>query len=123
MRTSNLVLLFVLAICMAGGGLTAQEKKLPPGCLTASQIGFPEDPFKNLQGPFKVLPGEAYKDSPTLSFQINEDGSVSKIKLIRSSGVRDIDEQTVNAIRGWKYKPRPGCGAIEVKMSLTIDWM
>ena len=107
---------------MAGGGLAAQEKKLAPGCMTASQIGFPKEPFKDIQGPFKVLPGESYKDSPTLSFQINDDGSVSKIKLIRSSGVRDVDKQTVEAIRGWKYKPRPGCGALEVKMTLTIDW-
>ena len=122
MRTSNVALLFVLGISMAGGGLTAQEKKLPPGCITASQRGFPKEPFKHLEGPFKVLPGECYKGSPVLSFQINEDGSVSNVKIIRSSGVRDIDKQTVKTIRGWKYELRPGC-ALDVEMSITIDWI
>jgi TonB family protein len=74
------------------------------------------------EGPFHWLPGESYKNSPALKFQVNEDGTVSGVKLTRSSGVSDIDKHVVAAVSHWKYKPRPGCGIIDTEMSLTIDW-
>lgn len=70
---------------------------------------------------FKRSVGESYKHAPIVSFTIKEDGSVSNVRLIRSSGIRDLDQQVLTAIANWKYKPNPGC-TIETKMSLTIDW-
>jgi TonB family protein len=58
-----------------------------------------------------------------VTYQIEEDGTVTNAALIRSSGVADIDNAVVHAIGHWKYKPRPkGCGLIETEMSATIDW-
>jgi TonB family protein len=75
------------------------------------------------KGPFKFLPRESYKGSPLIEYQIQEDGTVSDAIIARTSGVADIDKKVLDAVARWKYKPRPvGCGVIETKMSLTIDF-
>jgi len=56
-----------------------------------------------------------------VKFQINGDGTVSNVKLVRSSGVRDIDKKLLSAVAKWKFKPNPGC-AIESEMTVAIDW-
>ena len=58
-----------------------------------------------------------------VKFQINEDGTVSNTKIVRSSGVADIDKKVPAAVSSWKYAPRPGCPVIDSEMSVTIDWM
>ena len=80
-----------------------------------------------LQGPFldfkdvKMQPGERYR-SPSIRYQINEDGTVSNVKVLRYSGVKDIDQQLASAVSNLKYVPRPGCPALGTEMTLTIDW-
>jgi TonB family protein len=71
---------------------------------------------------YKFLEGESYKGAPILKFQINQDGAVSDVKLVRSSGVHDVDRKKVIAVSHWKYEPGVGCGIVETNMSLTIDW-
>jgi TonB family protein len=71
--------------------------------------------------PYKVLPGESYKGSPTVKFQINEDGTVSNVKLVRSSGVKDIDRKLLKEASGWKFKAVPGC-VIDSKATVLIHW-
>jgi TonB family protein len=115
MKSLLFVALLTFAFAFVLEGQVRPEKKLPPGCSNMRRIrgSFPE-------GPFHWLPG--YKNSPTLKFQVNEDGTVSGVKLTRGSGVKDIDKHVVAAVSHWKYKPRPGCGIIDTEMSLTIDW-
>jgi len=72
-------------------------------------------------GPYKILPGETYKQSPTVKFLINEDGTVSKVKLTRSSGVKDIDKQVVATVSNWKFKAVPGC-VLDSEMTVLIHW-
>ena len=80
-----------------------------------------------LQGPFldfknvKMQPGERYR-SPSVRYQINEDGTVSNVKVLRYSGVKDIDQQLAAAVSNLKFAPRPGCPAIISEMAVTIDW-
>jgi TonB family protein len=74
-----------------------------------------------LTPPFKFLPGESYKRSPAVKFQINEDGTVSNVKLIRSSGVKGIDKMVLRAVSGWTYKEVPGC-IIETEVTVLIHW-
>jgi TonB family protein len=74
-------------------------------------------------GPFKFLPKESYRRLPVIKFLIHEDGTVSDAKVIRSSGVGDIDKKLLDSIVLWKYKPRPvGCGVVESEISMTIDF-
>jgi TonB family protein len=99
-------------------GQDSQKKSVPPECTKMIRV---HGSYPN--GPFKTLPNESYKRSPTVKYLIQEDGTVSNISLTHGSGVADIDKKILDAIAHWKYKPRPvGCGVIETEMSVTIDW-
>jgi TonB family protein len=75
------------------------------------------------QRDFKLLPNESYKKLPHFKYVIQGEGTVSDVKITRSSGVADIDKTLLDAMARWKYKPRPaGCGIIESEMSVTIDF-
>jgi TonB family protein len=72
-------------------------------------------------GPFRTLPNESYRQSPTIKYVVQEDGTVSNATITRSSGLSDMDKKVLDAIARWKYKPRPaGCGAIESEMVAII---
>jgi TonB family protein len=71
--------------------------------------------------PYKFLPNESYRQSPVIKFQINEDGSVSNARLVRSSGVKDIDKKVLKAVSSWKYEAVPGC-ILDSEMTVIIDW-
>jgi TonB family protein len=117
MRFPLLVALLAFVFGLASEGQIRPDKKLPPGCSSMRRIrGSVPD------GPFHWLPGESYKNSPIVKFQVNEDGTVSGARLIRSCRVSDIDKHVVAAVSHWKFKPRPGCGVIDTEMDLTIDW-
>ena len=71
----------------------------------------------------QLLPTEHYRQHPVVSYNIEEDGRVTNVKLVRSSGVPRIDKDFMEQTALNRYKPRPaGCGLIETKMDLTIDW-
>jgi len=56
-----------------------------------------------------------------VKFDILEDGSVANVKIVRSSGVSDLDKRLVSSVNRLKYKARPGCGIVESTMVITID--
>ena len=113
-------LIELISLVLAGAAVcpaqTAQEKRIPPGCKSDRQqsAALPT-------GPFKFLPNESLKGQPLVKFQINEDGTVSNVRLVRGCGVRDINKKVVEAVSSWKYKPKPECGAVEVEMMVIID--
>lgn len=73
--------------------------------------------------PFKIRRGEAFRRIPVITYKIGADGIVSNVKLVRTSGIKDVDEKEAQAISQWRYQPRPvGCGVIETKVSITIDF-
>jgi TonB family protein len=118
MKPTIALLLLSLGLGCSCWGQDAQKKSVPPECTKIVRVhgSFPK-------GPFQFLPKESYKGSPLIKYQIQEDGSVSDAIIARSSGVADIDKKVLDAVARWKYKPRPvGCGVIETKMSLTIDF-
>ena len=91
---------------------------VPPECTKVTLVrgSFPK-------GPFKTLPTESYKHSPSVKFLIQEDGSVSHASITRSSGVADLDKEVLESVSQWKYKPRPaGCGVIENQETVSIHW-
>ena len=118
MKPSIGVVLLALGLVTTSWSQESQKKSLPPECAKTIRVhsSFPE-------GPFKTLPGESYKRSPTVKYLIQEDGTVSNVTITRSSGVADIDRKILDAIAKWKCKSRPsGCGVIENEVTLTIHW-
>lgn len=90
----------------------------PPGCTKVTRVH-----GSSPNGPFKTLPTESYKRSPSVKFLIQEDGSVTDSSIARSSGVADLDTKVLESVSQWKYKPRPtGCGVIENQMTVIIHW-
>jgi len=101
------------AVCRAQ---TGQEKGTPQACKSARyQSG--ELP----SGPFNFLSNESLRGQPVVKFQINQDGTVSNVRLVRGSGVRDINKKVVESVSMWKYQPKPECGVVEVEMMVIID--
>lgn len=112
------VAIYVAVLLLLLAGTEAQQKAVPPECTKVTRVhgSFPK-------GPFKTQPTESYKGSPSLKFLIQEDGSVSGVSIIRSSGVADIDQKVLESVSHWKYIARPsGCGAIENQMAVVIHW-
>ena len=70
-----------------------QQKSVPPECPRVTRVNgsFPT-------GPFKRLPTESYKGSPTVKLLTQESGSVSEVRINRSSGVADIDKKVIESV-------------------------
>jgi TonB family protein len=118
MKLNIRVVLLTLGLVTSCWSQDSQKKSLPPECTKTIRV---HGSFPN--GPFKTLPDESYKRSPTVKYLIQEAGTVSNATITRSSGVADMDKKILDAIAKWKYKPRPsGCGVIETEMTVTIHW-
>jgi TonB family protein len=95
-----------------------EEKELIARCKTRPiKNALPKEP-KN----WKWEKGEKYHGGPTISYTIEEDGTVTNVKLKRSSAVRKIDEYYVAWVKGSKYEAMPGCSGIDTAFSITIDF-
>ena len=108
----------VLLSLLLPAGADTQQKAVPPECTKVTRVhgSFPK-------GPFKPLPTESYRNTPSVKFLIQEDGSVSDVRITRSSGVADIDKKVLESVSQWKYKARPsGCGVIENEGTVVIHW-
>jgi len=90
---------------------------LRPGC----EIAGTNNPFLSAD-PIPEFSIASYHSSPLVSYQIEEDGSVSGVKLVRSSGVSKLDQVLIDSVKLWKYRPRPKCGVVDTQMSVTIDF-
>jgi TonB family protein len=65
--------------------------------------------------------GEKYRDHPVVSYTIKEDGTVTNVKLKRTSGVRKIDEYVLQSVKAQKFEAMPGCPGIETTETIIID--
>jgi TonB family protein len=118
MKPKIAFVLLTLGVRTVCWGQDAQKKSVPPECTKMTRVhgSFPK-------APYKILPKESYKRSPTIKYEIQEDGTVSNVTVTRSSGVADIDKKQRDAITRWEYKPRPvGCGVIETEISVIMHW-
>ena len=58
---------------------------------------------------------------PLVSFELSAGGTVSKVKLLRSSGSSTLDEKALRQVRSYRY-PRHNCGARKMSMAVGIDF-
>jgi len=75
------------------------------------------DPFPYLP---KVLDFTKLNRFPKVAYVVNEDGSVSNVKIIKGTGSPKLDAALVKSIQTWKYKPQLGC-RFEMSMGIIID--
>lgn len=117
MKKICLLVLSALAPAMLMNGQSNPKSDYPPECVPRIlKRG-------RLTRPFKFLSNEKCRGSPVLQFEIHEDGTVSNAKLTRSSGVADIDRQSLNSVVHTRFAPRKqGCGVVDSEMTLTIHW-
>jgi TonB family protein len=74
--------------------------------------------------PFQFVPKEVdfkrLNRSPKVTYVVNEDGSVSNVKILKGTKSPKVDAGLVKSIQAWKYKPQPGC-TVETSMVVVID--
>jgi len=66
--------------------------------------------------------GEKYRNAPIVAFDIDPVGNVKNLRLVSSSGIKDIDTKLLEAVGQWRYEPQPGCGTGSIEMSVSIHF-
>jgi len=97
--------------------LSKQGKPAKP-CVPRLASSARQEPPKR----FRFRKGETYRRSPIVSYQVDVDGRISDAKLVRSSGVRDIDSYALQTIKNLRYKPAPGCEPLQVEADINIHF-
>lgn len=120
MRTKLVVLamLFpaaVLLMAQAPSGDHHKAADQPCQLVSANPPGF--NPFQFLP---KALDFTRLNRFPKVAYVVNEDGSVSSVKVLKGTGSAKVDAALVKSIQAWKYKPQPGC-KVEMSGEVIID--
>lgn len=61
--------------------------------------------------------GEKYRRRPMVAYEVQENGDVRKPRLVRHSGINELDGKLLSAASLWKYQSRPGCGVVKVQLA------
>jgi hypothetical protein len=61
--------------------------------------------------------GEKYRRPPMVAYEVQANGDVRKVRLVRHSGIIELDEKLLSTAVQWKYQTRPGCGAVRVRLA------
>jgi hypothetical protein len=61
--------------------------------------------------------GEKYRRPPMVAYEVQENGDVRKLRLVRRSGIKELDEKLLSTAVQWKYQTRPGCAALKVRLA------
>lgn len=71
---------------------------------------------------FHLGPGQTYKNSPVVAYEILESGEIAHPTLKRSSGVDEVDQYALGWVQELKFNKHPGCGVVESMVDITIDF-
>ena len=61
--------------------------------------------------------GEKYRRPPMVAYEVQPDGTVRNLRLVRHSGIKDLDQELLDVASSWKYRARPGCGSARVPLA------
>ncbi len=103
---AGLLLLLILAATGLGADKKKNETKTGP-CLP--------QPIKQT---LPKLPKQLHRNV-MFSFDVDEQGDVSNVKLTQGSGDRKIDHELFEKVKLMKFKERPGCGVFRVPLNLS----
>ena len=65
---------------------------------------------------------KGYRHGPWFSYHVEEDGTVTAIKLVRSSGAKGVDRWVEENLAAGHYRARPGCGVIETEVCFIVHF-
>jgi TonB family protein len=112
-----------IALSLVASPLMAQARGADRGSTTKQvcQLVSANPPdFRPFQFVPKVVDFTRLNRFPKVAYVVNEDGSVSNVKVLKGTGSAKVDAGLVKSIQAWKYKPQPGC-TVETSMSVVID--
>jgi TonB family protein len=66
--------------------------------------------------------GESYNGAPVVRADIEENGNLTNVELLNSSGIHRLDAFIMDHVKQWKYAPRKDCGVVRSNIVITIDW-
>ena len=61
--------------------------------------------------------GEKYRRPPMVAYEVQANGDVRKVRLVRHSGIIELDEKLLSTAVQWKYQTRPGSRAVRVRLA------
>src|SRR5579872_2242407 len=111
MRRVAAILLIVLSCISA----SAQQKVDPQACSMTPLYQPPPSMEACKNRSLKGL------KSPMVNYVIKEDGLISTVKLVKSSGLPCWDRAILATVKTWKYPKAPGCGERKATLSIDID--
>jgi TonB family protein len=113
------VLAAALAALATSGSIVGNcqsQKEAGPCDGVTSVTSWPKMVFGRVGSPGSKARG------PVVRVTIREDGSVAKVKLLRSSRVKSWDEEVVSKMRTARYSEARGCGERTSEMRIVIDY-
>src|SRR6266436_9469838 len=115
--TALAALLLFASTLMAQAPGGDEHKTAPHICRLISANPRKFDPFQFLP---KVVDFTRLNRFPKVAYVVNEDGSVSNVKILKGTGSPKVDAGLIRSVLAWKYKPQPGC-TFEMSMGVIID--
>jgi TonB family protein len=112
---TGLFLFAALLMAQAPGG--DGHKAAPQVCKLISANPPDFNPFQFVP---KVVDSKRLNRFPKVAYVVNEDGSVSNVKILKGTGSPKVDADLVRSVLTWKYKPQLGC-TFEMSMGVIID--
>lgn len=64
--------------------------------------------------------GEKFRRPPMVAYEVLEDGDVRKVRLVRHSGVKELDGKLLATASQWEYQPRPRCSTVKVRLAAGL---
>ncbi len=118
----NIKLTTLTLLCGIAGALMAQTPSGDRGATKQVCRLVPANPpgFHLYQFVPKVVDFTKLNRFPKVAYVVNEDGSVSEVKILKGTGSPKVDAGLVKSIRAWRYKPQPGC-TFEMSMTIILD--
>lgn len=120
MRTKivTLIALFLITapiMAQTSGGSLRKTADQACQLISANPPNF--DPFQFIP---KVVDFKRLSRFPKVAYVVNEDGTVSIVKILKGTGSAKVDAGLVKSIQAWKYKAQPGC-KFEMSGEVIID--
>lgn len=117
-RLIKLTLLLILPTLLSAQASSGNHHKVagqPCQLISANPPNF--NPFQFVP---RVLDFTRLNRFPKVAYIVNDNGSVTNVRIVKGTGSSKADAGLIKSVRSWKYKPQPGC-TFEMSGEVIID--